>query len=56
MSMGHREFLKICKDCGQIYDVNIPSESVHHTQLDHAPLPRQREQSRYPRLVLVSAK
>lgn len=38
MSIAHQEFLKICSDCGEIFDANIETEALHHTQAEHKPL------------------
>jgi hypothetical protein len=48
MTVGHRENLKICTDCGEIFDANIEVEAVHHSQADHAPLLPARKQRLRP--------
>jgi hypothetical protein len=38
MTIAHREFLKICTGCGEIFDANIEAEAKHHNQIEHDPL------------------
>lgn len=38
MSKSNRESLKICNECGQIYDANIEAQALHHDRVVHEPL------------------
>ncbi|MBP6689222.1 MAG: hypothetical protein KA153_04470 [Hyphomonadaceae bacterium] len=38
MSISHQEFLKICNECGEIYDANTEAEALHHNKIEHRPL------------------
>jgi len=55
MSVAHREFLKICNSCGEIFDANIEAETVHHSQAEHAPLLPRRKQWRRPPIMVARA-
>ena len=55
MSIAHREFLKICNGCGEIFDANIEAEAIHHTQTGHVPLLPRRKQWRRPVIMVARA-
>jgi hypothetical protein len=56
MSIAHRELLKICNACGEIFDANIEIEAQHHDQPEHAPLlPRRKQWRRAPIMVARAA-
>jgi len=55
MSIAHREQLKICNSCGEIFDANIEIEAQHHEQPDHTPLLPSRKQWRRMPIMLARA-
>ena len=56
MSIAHKEFLKICTGCGEIFDANIEVEALHHSQVEHAPLlPRRKTWKRSPDMIARAA-
>ena len=56
MSIAHRELLKICNACGEIFDANIEIEAQHHDQPEHAPLlPLRKQWRRAPIMVARAA-
>ena len=56
MSIAHRELLKICNGCGEIFDANIEVEAAHHNQAEHTPLlPRRNKWRRLPIMVARAA-
>jgi hypothetical protein len=55
MSIAHKESLKICTGCGEIFDANIEAEAQHHNQPEHAPmLPKYRHAWRKPPMRVVA--
>jgi hypothetical protein len=56
LSIAHREFLKICNGCGEIFDANIELEALHHRQEEHTPLlPRRKTCKRSPVMIARAA-
>jgi len=56
MSIAHKEFLKICNGCGEIFDANIEVEALHHSQVEHAPLlPRRKTWKRSQDMIARAA-
>lgn len=55
MTIEHREMLKICNGCGEIFEANIEAEAAHHNQAPHAPLLPRRKQWRRPPIMVARA-